>query len=216
MSLLKRLSATLFARLDGVVGEIEDHEAVAQTCIGELRQQIARARARLNRMQREEQLLDARIDKLHREAEDWGERARACAAEDEARALACLERRQRSRREAERLTRNQVASRDLAARLSRDIDDGEARLEELTRRYTEMRARQCGNAARIAGESPESDLLREVDSCFERWDARLGEQELRAGTAAGGDALEESFARQERDTELRAELDELLNREQAK
>ncbi len=168
-------------------------------------------------MQREEEQQGARIDRLHEEAERWGERARACAEEDEARALSCLERRQRARRDAERLERSNVARRDAIERLSRDVDDGEAQLEELNRRHTEMRARNCGNSARIAGQPPEGSLLREVESCFERWDTQLTEQELRVGTGTGtgtgSDTLDESFSRRERDAALRAELDELLSRE---
>lgn len=213
MSLFKRISATLFARLDGVVSEIEDHEAVVRTSIDELRQQVARARARLNQMQREEQQLGERIDRQLQEADRWGERARACAAEDEARALACLERRRRARREAERLEQTLASSRDAAERLNRDIDESEIRLEELTRRHSAMRARQCGNAARAAGPDQETTLLREVETCFERWDARLNEQELHLDHHCASDTLEDSFSRDEREAELRAELDELLNRE---
>jgi len=214
MSLFKRMSATLFARLDGVVSEIEDHEAVVRASIDELRQQVARARARLNQMLREEQRLGEHIDRQQQEAERWGERARGCAVDDEARALACLERRRHARRETERLQRSLISCREAAERLTRDIDESETRLEDLTRRYTEMRARQCGNAARTAGQDAEGSLLREVETCFERWDARLNDQELRFGAKATSDALDDSFSREERDAELRAELDELLQREE--
>ncbi|NVK42421.1 MAG: PspA/IM30 family protein [Oceanospirillaceae bacterium] len=210
MSLLKRLSATLFARIDGVVGEIEDHQAVVETSIDELRRQVARARARLNQMQREEQQLDDRVEKQRQEAERWEERARSCAAEDEARALACLERRRRAQKEAERLKRNLRSCQEAGERLARDIDDSETRLEDLSQRHLEMRARQCGNAARVAGPEPDGGLLREVETCFERWDARLSEQELRIGSIHAGDTLDDGFAREERDAELRAELDALL------
>lgn len=211
MSLIKRLSATLFARLDGVVSEIEDHEAVVQTSIDELRQRIARARARLNQMQRDEQQLADRIDRLREDTERWGERARRCAAEDEARALSCLERRRQCRREAERLQRSLDACRDGAARLTRDVEESETRLQLLHQRHTLMRARQCGTAARTAGQ--ETGLLQEVEACFERWDTRLTERELALGDIALEDPLDEGFSRREKDEDLRAELEALLQQE---
>lgn len=44
MSLFKRLSATLVSRIDQVVGEIENHDAVIQVALNDMRKKIAEAR----------------------------------------------------------------------------------------------------------------------------------------------------------------------------
>ncbi|UTW11346.1 PspA/IM30 family protein [Marinobacterium rhizophilum] len=209
MSLIKRLSTTFIARLDGIVGEIEDHEAVIQTRIDELRHKVAQAKARLNQMQREETQLQQRIAALGEDEDRWGRRAKSCAGEDPARALACIERRQQCRTEAQRLSAGLAGYRQSAERLARDVTDSESRLQELHQRHSIMRARQSGTAARAA--VPEDAVtVRALETSFERWDARLSEQELRLGDISVHDNLDEAFSRDEQDAQLRAELDALL------
>jgi phage shock protein A len=213
MSLIKRLSTTFIARLDGIVGEIEDHEAVVQTSIDELRHKVAQAKARLNQMRREETQLQQRIAALGEDEDRWASRAKSCAGEDPARALACIERRQRCRAEAQRLGEGLAGYRQSTERLTRDVADSESRLQDLSSRHSIMRARQSGTAARAA--VPDDALsVRALETSFERWDARLSEQELRLGDLSVHDSLEDTFSRDEQDAQLRAELDALLQQEE--
>jgi phage shock protein A len=215
MSLIKRLSTTFIARLDGIVGEIEDHEAVVQTSIDELRHKVAQSKARFNQMQREEAQLAQRIETLDQDESRWAARAKGCASEDPARALACIERRQQCRHEAQRLQQGLASHRQATERLSRDLSASEARLQELNNRHSIMRARQSGTAARAAVPDNEQSL-RALETSFERWDARLSEQELRLGDISVHDSLDDAFSRDEHEAQLRAELDELLQQEQGK
>ncbi|ANG64508.1 hypothetical protein A8C75_19905 [Marinobacterium aestuarii] len=210
MSLIKRLSTTFMARLDGIVGEIEDHEAVVQTSIDEMRHKVAQARARLNQMQREEAQLQSRIAALHEDEQLWAERAKSCASTDPTRALACIERRQQCRSQAEHLAQGLISYRQSAARLSRDVTDSETRLHSLNNRHSIMRARQSGTAARVATAPDSESSLRDLETSFERWDVRLSEQELRMGDISLEDNLDQAFSRDEQDARLRAELNALL------
>ena len=216
MSLIKRISATFMARLDGIVSDIEDHEAVVQTSIDELRHKVAQARARFNQMQREEAQLQERIEQLGNDEARWAQRARSCAKEDPAKALACIERRQQCQAQAKHLSESLVTYRQAATRLSRDVADSESRLQALNTRHSMMRARQSGSAARVAGVDSDLVSLREVETSFERWDARLSDQELRLGDISMSDSLDDSFSREEQDAQLRAELDAILQQEQKK
>jgi phage shock protein A len=216
MSLIKRLSATFMARLDGLVGEIEDHEAVVQLSIDELRHRVAQARARLNQLEREESQLQDRIAQLDRDETLWAERARSCAQQDPDRALACIERRQQCQSQAQQLAEGLATYRQAATRLATDVADSERRWQELRLRHASMRARQSGTAARVAGIAEDVESLREVENSFERWDVRLSEQELRLGDISVGDPLEEAFSRDEHDAKLRAELDAILQQEAGK
>ncbi|MCP3908449.1 MAG: hypothetical protein GY712_10590, partial [Oceanicoccus sp.] len=47
MSTLKRLSATLFTRIDHMVSQVENHDAVIESAVRDVRQTAARARVRL-------------------------------------------------------------------------------------------------------------------------------------------------------------------------
>ena len=86
MSLFKRLSATLVSRIDQVVGEIENHDAVIQAALHDVRRKVAEARVRLTQVQRESERLQERIDEQQQHAEHWRERARETAGSDEHRA----------------------------------------------------------------------------------------------------------------------------------
>jgi hypothetical protein len=88
-------------------------------------------------------------------------------------------------------------------------------LQELNNRHSIMRARQSGTAARAAVPDNEQSL-RALETSFERWDARLSEQELRLGDISVHDSLDDAFSRDEHEAQLRAELDELLQQEQGK
>ena len=49
MSIFKRLSATLVTSIDRVVGEIENHDAVIQASINDIRKKVAEAKVRLGK-----------------------------------------------------------------------------------------------------------------------------------------------------------------------
>jgi phage shock protein A len=93
---LKRLVATVSAGFEDFVAKVENHEAVADCIIDEVRQaaarvrvQHARARSRILRLEREG-------DELIAERSRWNGRAVSLAASDETRALECVRRGRRA------------------------------------------------------------------------------------------------------------------------
>mgnify|MGYP006273269267 CR=1 FL=1 len=204
MSIFKRLSATLSAQVDQLVGEIENHDAVIEAAIHDARRAYATAKVRLARLQADGERLRERRDGLRAQADTWRRRAAGCA--EEARGLECLRRAKRTDAEADALTRT-LAQHTTTARLTTDVDGLRRRVEALEYRRRLMRSRAAGAdaAARLADldASPALDM----DDAFERWEIRIAEQQVRA---APGDHMDEGFAAafdaDEAGAALRAEL----------
>lgn len=210
MSLFKRLSATLVSRIDQVVGEIENHDAVIQAALNDMRRKIAEARVRLAQVQRETERLQREADTQRQTAQRWRERAVEAAAGDEARALECVRRAKQCERQAGRLSEAVLQYQQTSERLMQDIEASEQRLRELKQRHTLMRARQSTGSALSATHETEHDVLRQLDDSFDRWEIRIGQLEMAVEHPDPVDPLERDFLSREHEAELRDELARLL------
>lgn len=213
MSLFKRLSATLVSRIDQVVGEIENHDAVIQAALNDMRRKIAEARVRLAQVQRETERLQRDADTQQQTARRWRERAVASAAADEARALECVRRAKQCERQSDRLREALAQYEQTAERLVQDIETSEQRLRELKQKHTLMRARQSTGSALSATSESEHDILRQLDDSFDRWEIKIGQLEMAVEHPDPVDPLERDFLSREHEAELRDELALLLNEE---
>ena len=213
MSIFKRLSATLVSRIDQVVGEIENHDAVVQVALQDMRKRIAEAKVRLGQVHREQARLKEQIQAQQDDARRWRERALACAASDEAKALECVQRSRHCGQRAEKLAQSLVRFEAIAEKLAGDIDTSEQRLARNNQKLTLMRARQSTSSALNAtGEAGEgaSQLL---DDTFDRWEININQAEMIGDAQADIDPLEREFSTREQEEELRRELARLLAEE---
>ena len=212
MSLFKRLSATLVSRIDQVVGEIENHDAVIQATLNEVRRKVAQARVRLAQVQREADRLRGEFEQQQQQADRWRQRARETAGGDEHKALECLRRARACDQQARRLRDAQAQYMQTAERLAGDIDTSEQRLRAMKQRLTLMRARQASGVALNATGETDSAVIQQLEDSFERWEINIDQLELSLDRAAPVDPLERDFLSSEEETSLRDELAELLNR----
>jgi phage shock protein A len=214
MSIFKRLYTTFSSRVDQLVTEVENHDAVVEATIREARQAVAKSKVRLARLKTDGERLRRRLGELQQAETKWTERARVSAEQDEDRALECLRRRQACQKQIAELREALSKHEELEARLSRDIRNAETRIGEMSQQRQFMRTRQSAAEAlnSISGidEATTSDLA----ETFERWDIKVTEAELEAGTAEvyQEDSLEKTFIDAEERETLRAELDELMNK----
>lgn len=214
MSFFRRLSASLTARIDQVVGQIENHDAIIEAAIGEARQATAKAKVRLARVRSDGERLETKIAEL-REAEiKWAERARRTAKENEHRALECLRRRRECQRQRAQLEKTRQNHQQLEARLVRDVRAAEERVADMSQKRHLMRTRQSAAEALNSITRVDPSMGGDVADAFERWEVRITEAEYEAGTAEAMDSLEHRFIDAEDQDALRAELDELLLKEE--
>jgi phage shock protein A len=203
MSTIRRWKMSVTSWVDGVLSQIENHEASVNAAIGRIRQSTARARVQLKRVERDRQRLEQSLHREEEAAVRW--RDRAGHESEDARAIECLRRHKAAARRADGL-RQRLAEHE---RAHEELCDGirilDTRLGELTERKNLMRTRQSRAEAAhgmVCAGAPMGDL----EDVFERWESRVGEIEIASEVSDPIDAFERSFDLEEDETALRAEL----------
>jgi phage shock protein A len=211
MSRMHRWKMSVTGWVDGVLAQIENHEATVSSAIGRVRQSAARARVQLKRVERDQRQLRASLAEEEAAVEAW--RRRAKDADDEEKALECLRRHKASARRVRGLRHRLDEHERAHGELTEGIRVLNARLAELNERKNLMRTRQSRAEAAhgmVRTGAPPGDL----EDVFERWEARVGEIEIAAECEEPIDRFEADFDAAEEDAELRVEL-EALRRERS-
>jgi phage shock protein A len=212
MSLFKRLSATLSAQVDQLVGEIENHDAVVEAGIRDARRAYATAKVRLERLKHDGERLRERLDARRTDADTW--RRRAAGSDHETRGLECLRRAKRAAAEADALAETLSRHDATCRRLDADVDGLRRQVETLEHRRRLMRSRAASAdaAARLADLDGAPAL--NLDDTFERWEIRIAEREVSAvHIDDANDSFAAAFDADEERAALQAEL-ALLKAEQ--
>ncbi|MGB5701381.1 MAG: hypothetical protein WBM48_01070 [Polyangiales bacterium] len=206
MSRMQRWKMSVTGWVDGVLAQIENHEATVSSAIDRVRQSSARARVQLKRVERDQRQLRELLLEEEAAAEAWRRRARE--TEDETQALECLRRHKASARRVRGLRQRLAEHERSHQELSEGVRVLNARLGELNERKNLMRTRQSRAEAAhgmVCAGGPIGDL----EDVFERWEARVGEIEIAAECEHPIDAFEAEFEAAEEDADLLIELGEL-------
>lgn len=204
MAFVKRVRASLAARVDQLVGEIENHEAVIEAGIRDRRRAYAQAKIRLGRLRQEGEHLRRRIERCRSEASAW--RDRALRSEDEEAGLECMRRYKRAAEQGHALTETLGPHAEVERRLAREIERMHQRVLTLEHRRHLLRSREAAAdaAVRIRVNAPDTSL--DLEDALERWEVRVVEGELGCDAGPEGDSFEASFLAEEERTALRTEL----------
>jgi len=214
MAHFKRWTSGLVTRVDSIVVQIENQEALVESAVVDLGQRAARARAQLTRVHKDGETLRRRLLESEHEATLWRDRART--EPDQTRALECLRRAKRAaQRQAELATRS-TEHEHAEQRLRRDIATIEQRLEVVRGQLSMMRTRQTRAEALALLRNVQGDGGYEVDQILERWDARILETEIVAGCVEDAyDPFLDRFELEEEAADLLGELEALRKEKQA-
>lgn len=204
MSLVKRITATLSTRVDRLVGELENHDAVVEAGIRETRQAYAKAKVRHARMSQEGARLRRKLEALRNDAANWRERALSC--DNEETALACLSRSKTAAAQAQSLEQTLAHHIDLETHLQREIESVRRRIEDLEHKRQLMRGREATAEATAGIRHIEEGPTLDLGDAFERWEIKVTEAELSTGSMPTHDPLETQFAASEERVALQAEL----------
>lgn len=213
MSIFKRLSATFVSRVDQLVSQVENHDAVVDAAIKESRQAAAKAKVRLARVRNDGEQLKTKIKDLNIAVEQWSTRARALAEQNESAALECVRRRNACQQQISQLERSLQQHRALEERLSHDINNAEKKLSEMSQQRNLMRTRQSTAEALNTIANVDDSVSVDVSDAFERWETRILEAEMELGTHDTVDTFERELLDTENTESLRAELHALLAEE---
>lgn len=214
MSILKRLSTTLISRIDRVVTEIENHDAVIQAALNEMNSKMAKAKIALNQACRERDRIKTELETQQSNVHRWQERAIICAKTDESKALECLRRSHKSRDRAAVLQKSLDEYTRSIEKMTGNIQSSAQRLNEMKQRLTLMRAKQATSKTDATAHSNCGDAESIVEDTFNRWEMHLNHDDIPLDcTTDDMDELEHAFITQEQQNDLRSELTALLTRE---
>ncbi len=203
MSYFKRWASGITARLDWLVGQIENHEALVESAVADMRAKTARAKARLERVRRDGRELRERLATEQAAIESWRERARTC--EEEQRALECLRRSHRAQALAQTLATRLTEHERVEAQLAKEVRALEERVGEIKQSYHVMRARQTRAEALASLQQATSGT--DIESLMERWEGKLAESELGSDLGSSeSDIFDREFSCAEEKASLAAEL----------
>jgi len=206
MNRMKRWTMSVTSWVDGVLAQVENHEAAVSSAIGRVRQATARARVQLKRVERDQQAMRDTLLEEEKAIDAW--RRRAKAADDETVALECLRRHKAAERRVLRL-RQRLGEHE---RSHKELSDGirilNGRLSELTERKNLIRTRQS-RAEASHGMASTTGPIGDLEDVFERWEARVGEIEIASDCAEPVDLFEAEIEAVEDSASLRLELEEL-------
>ncbi len=211
MNRIKRWTTALICQMDQALAAVENHEALADSLIRDVRRATAQAKVRLDRVRADGERLRRSLAE-HREAEArWRERARECADSDEERAIDCLRRSRAAARAVPEVERRLALHESTERQLDADVARVEARLEQLVHKRNLMRTRQSSAQAASSAHTADSLGDGELDRVFDRWETQITELELEGGTDADVDPLQLEYSEAEERQQLLAELAELRN-----
>jgi phage shock protein A len=211
MSFVRRVVTSVYARVDHLVGEIENHDALISAAIREQRRKIAAARLQYRHIQGAEQRLGTQLARLGTDDRLWTRRAQREAAQDEEKALACLARRNKLREQSQRLVQMQRQYQDHATRMQADIARCEHDLEMMIQKHAMLRARQSTAEALQTINDASTACCDEIQTSFDRWELRIAEGESTVDRYEEGDELERAYLDEEMRQRLREELAQLMS-----
>ena len=216
MSLIRRISTSITSTVDRAVSKVENHDAIINAALRDTQQAAARSRVRLERVRKDGHGLRTKRANLEVAVTRWTERAKAVAAEDEAKALECLRRKKECELQLRNLAESIAKHDELESRIADQVKKIEARIGEVSQQRNMMRSRQSVADAMRTIHDIEGVSYGDIEDTFDRWEINLGEAEILTGSVSVGDPLETAFIAEEEADELRAELSVLLKEDEEK
>lgn len=210
MNLIKRLTTSVTATLEGAVGQLENHDAIVDASIKQTRQAVAKTQARLATLRQQQNAYESQLQLSIEQIKVWENRAQSLATDNESKALQCLTRRNQNEAESNRLRQSIQQQDGLINGVSANLSTLKTKLDEMTQRHNLMRSRQAvADVSKVASKSNNSEQL---DETFERWESVVLETELAVSDACCSDPLEAQFAQQEDKAKLLDQLSALKDK----
>jgi phage shock protein A len=207
MKMFRRISATINAQINTLIDEIENHEAVADLALADIREALLRAKYQIHRVQSEQRSLGEKLKDLRSAEKRWSERALRIKESDRDQALECVRRIKQAREDIDATELQLAGHEELERKLAEDVRAIEKKFEELKRKRSELAARES-RAQALTAVSRHQEAT-DVGGVFDRWELEVmrGEAEGEFPSEGPRDSFEEKFKSEEE----RAELETLLN-----
>jgi phage shock protein A len=214
MNLLTRITATLTGKVEGMVSQIENHDAVVEAALKDTRAAVAKAKVRLDRVCKDGDILRKRLEVYKQMQAVWAERALGSATQDQAKALECIARRNLSGEQVLQIQTLLQRHDEIERKLQENVRGMEQRLQTLTQQQNLMRSRQSTAEAMRVISRIENNSGNGIEDTFDRWEMRITETEYASGSSAEIDSLDAAFMQAENTEKLKADLAALLGQKE--
>lgn len=208
MNTLRRWTTSVASHFDWLIRQVENHEALVDSALQEMRAGSTKAKRRLSHVRRDGNRMKERFSELRTQEELWCERAKSVHQESEEKALECVRRAKQCRKEMAKLEQHIAEHGALERQLEQDLRIVDERIELLRRKKNELAARESRSDVLHIGKEEELGIVSELDDIFDRWEGNLEAKEYIAETQ---DGFESEFLCKEEASELRDELSILLS-----
>jgi phage shock protein A len=209
MNSFRRWTIGVCAKFDDLLGQVENHEALAAQALRDMRTSLARANGQLARVERDCRVLETEIGTAREHAERWRARAQKEGADD--RALECLRRSRAAMSESHKLTERLEDQRRMRDQVRRTIQGLEQKFLDLSGKQRLLSTRQAAAQASEAINA-ETGAAGDVEDVFSRWELKLTEKEFTPrGYAYTDDAFDDGFCQEYDKEEERASLEAELS-----
>lgn len=212
MKLFKRWTAGVTSRVDWMVSQVENQEALVNSALQDARQSAARAKVQLGRVRQDGQRLRQKLNEAEQSVSSWRDRAIQCGETDENRAVECLRRSKRAEQLSGQLRQRLTEHVQVEQQLAKDVRSMEEQLTALIEKRNLMRTRQSRAEAVKSIQGSSEAFATDLDDIFERWETRVTEKELAGACCVDTDTFEDAFVSEEEEADLRSELSELLKK----
>jgi phage shock protein A len=190
------------------VGQLENHDAIVEASIKQTRQAVAKTKARINTLRQQQLAYQNQLKEAQEQFDLWTERATSLASNDQAKALQCVARRNQCEADIGRLSYSEKQQGDLVRDVSTNLHTLQKKLDEMSQKHNLMRSRQTVADVNRAMSNVRTDET--LNDTFERWESVVLEHEFAVSDACSGDMLDIELTRQEDETNLLAQLDNIV------
>ena len=204
---LKRLVATFGTNFDNFVSKVENHEAVADAMIDDVK--AAAAKLTMQKARNAQQLiqLSRKKENMLNDIERWRQRAVSTAENDEARALECVKRLKHEEKQLKALDTQLQEHESLEVQLQQRLSHVEERISELQLKKAALSSRTAKTKALALSDQAS---IGDVDSVFDRWEESVIKDEyLDNSIIKPVDHLEKTFLETEEMDDLKSALADL-------
>ncbi len=213
MNTIRRLSATISAQINGIIDQLENHEAVANIALNDVRESMMNAKFQVRRIQDEQRVFEHKLQALRKEESIWKERALRCEKDDRERALECVRRLTKAREEISALSQQLSDHRELERQMSVDVKKIETKFEELKRKKSLLTARESRASAMQTLNAQKNSI--DPGGVFDRWEQQILRSEVEGDlseslSAERADAFTTEFSNEEERRALEETLESLL------
>lgn len=207
---VSRIMTTITAQFDQLVSQIENHEAVAEASLRNLREDIRNARFQYKMIQRDLEKIQIKQSQNEKEIDNWKDRARRYHSEDREKALHCVKRLKQFEAETTHLNQRETDLSESALHLQKQLSRVESQYQSLRNKMQSLACRdhaaQIKNRIYFSGGNEDG-----VNDIFERWERKITHKEVSGEmTCESVDPIGQEIQQKEEDQDIEMALEELV------